>query len=83
MLVDLYSQDPRPVRMIDPTVTFSSASQTPCQAVYTVYRKGIVVHRSAATVGITSSSGPAGQKWVYTTTLVPAFWTTLCETDGT
>lgn len=82
MLVDLYSQDPRPIRMIDPTVTFSSASQTPCQAIYTVYHKGMVVHRSAAPVTITPSSVSGAQKWVYTATLVPAFWATLCETDG-
>lgn len=81
MLVDLYSQDPRPIRMIDPTVTFSSASQTPCQAIYTVYHKGMVVHRSAAPVTITPSSVSGAQKWVYTATLVPAFWATLCDTD--
>ena len=81
---DLHSSLPRPLRLINPTVTFSSLSQTPCQSIFTVYRCGELVHQEVAPVSITAStSGPAATPcWLYSTTLVPKYWAHLCDSEG-
>ena len=85
---DLHSSLPRPLRMINPTVTFSSLSQTPCQSIFTVYRDHQqLIHQEVAAVSISptspSSASAGAPCWLYSTTLVPQYWSRLCDSEGT
>jgi hypothetical protein len=84
MLGDIYSQQPRPLRLVDPTVTFRSAGQTPCQSIFRVYRDHRLVHQEMTMVSIRAvhdSTSPS-PTWLYSTTLAPNFWGHLCEVEG-
>ncbi|GJE95545.1 TEA domain-containing protein [Phanerochaete sordida] len=80
---DLYAPHPRPLRLVDPTVTFASPAQTPCQSIFTVFRDGQMVHQEVAMVAIRASpAAPGGApSWLYTTSLAPAFWGHLCDSE--
>lgn len=81
---DIYSPHPHPLRMIDSTVTFTSMSQAPCQAIFTVFRGGQIVHQEVAMVSIRSAATAPGAapSWLYTTSLAPTFWQHLCDSEG-
>lgn len=81
---DLYSPHPRPLRMIDPTVTFTSMSQTPCQSIFTVYCDGQIVHQefTIVTIRATVTASSSAPSWLYSTSLAPTFWPHLCDSDG-
>lgn len=83
-LAPLHAREPRPLRLVDPGVTFSSGAQTPCQALCTVFCGGRVVHREAAPVSIRAAPAhtPGAPAWVYSTALVPGFWGHLCDAEG-
>lgn len=65
-------------------MTFASPAQTPCQALFAVFRDGLLVHREAAPVAIRAAPAAAPgapASWLYTTALAPAFWGHLCDSE--
>lgn len=82
---DLNSQEPRPLHMIDPTVTLTSQDQSVCRTFFRVYKDQHLVHeepapmRLAATGQQTLAGGPM---YLYTTSLVPSYWARLCAAEG-
>ncbi|KAI0338564.1 hypothetical protein BDW22DRAFT_684334 [Trametopsis cervina] len=82
-LSSIYSQEAKPLRTIDPTVSFTSAEQTPCQAFFQLYKAGQFVQQEYAPVSI--SCGPLSETgaplFTYSTTLVPQHWSYLCEVE--
>ncbi len=84
-LADIHSQDPRPLHKIDPTVTFTASSQSACQSSFRVYKHGNFIYHEVAPVKITPASGSSGGSsplFMYTTSLVPAYWAQLCAAEG-
>lgn len=81
---DIYSPHPRPLRMMDPTVTFTSMSQTPCQSIFTVFRDSQLVHQEISMVSIRAAATASGSppSWLYSTSLAPTFWPHLCDSEG-
>ena len=71
--------------MIDPTVTFTSMSQTPCQSIFTVYRDSQIVHQefTIVTIRATAAASSSAPSWQYSTSLAPTFWPHLCDSEGT
>ena len=82
---------PRPLRVIDPTVTFRSASALTAHSSFRILYNGAVVHTEDTPLELRSSSCmPAAQfssemdcSYLYSTTLVPRFWRKLCDSSGT
>lgn len=82
---------PRPLRVIDPTVTFRAATALTAHSSFRVLYNGAVIHNEDAPLELRSTSCmPAAQyssemdcSYLYSTTLVPRFWRKLCESSGT
>lgn len=78
---------PRPLRAINPTVTFKSGSPLSAQSSFRVLQNGSVVHTETSDLELCSSSCmPAAEfpsdmecTFLYSTTLVPGFWSQLCD----
>ena len=75
---------PRPISVIDPTVTFTSRSSMVAHSFFTVLRDGQIVHNETAEVNLHSTSVEAGPSdidctFYYTAPLVPGFWATICQ----
>ena len=75
---------PRPISVIDPTVTFTSRSSMVAHSFFTVLRDGQIVHNETAEVNLHSTSVEAGPSdidctFYCTAPLVPGFWATICQ----
>jgi hypothetical protein len=82
-----HHSQPRPISVIDPTVTFTSRSSMTAQSFFTVLRDGQAVHSETADVNLLSTSVDAGPSdidciFYYTAPLVPNFWTNICQDRG-
>jgi len=70
----------RPVRSIDPTVTFIAPSEISAHSSFTVYSTGIMVHSENTPL---SAVGPAPERidgsLLYSTQLVPGFWNIIAD----
>lgn len=82
---------PRPLRTIDSTVTFRSGSPVNAYSSFRVLRNGECIHEEQTELEMRSSSCMPAQQWpsemectfYYSTRLVPKYWSTLCEENGT
>ncbi|KAF9783865.1 hypothetical protein BJ322DRAFT_979200, partial [Thelephora terrestris] len=75
---------PRPISVIDPTVTFTARSTIVAHSSFTVMRDGQPIHSETADVNLLSTSVAAGVSdidciFYYTAPLVPAYWSTICD----
>lgn len=79
---------PRPLRDIDPTVTFTYPYDTPLNSSFRVIRDGGLVHaeetrmQARAAPATSISSAESSGMYLHSTSLVPSFWDHLCETPG-
>ncbi|KAK7691360.1 hypothetical protein QCA50_004758 [Cerrena zonata] len=81
------SHIPRPLRAINPTVTFKAGSPLSAQSSFRVMKDSSVVHTETTDLDLCSSSCmPAAEfpsemecTFLYSTTLVPRYWSQLCE----
>jgi hypothetical protein len=78
---------PRPISVIDPTVTFTARSTIVAHSSFTVMRDGQPIHSETADVNLLSTSVAAGVSdidciFYYTAPLVPAYWSTICDDPG-
>lgn len=86
-----HSHIPRPLRAINPTVTFKAGSPLSAQSSFRVMKDSSVVHTETTDLDLCSSSCmPAAEfpsemecTFLYSTTLVPRYWSQLCECLGT
>ncbi|VDC05677.1 unnamed protein product [Peniophora sp. CBMAI 1063] len=69
----------RPLRVIDPTVTFTSAALVHATSACAVYFNGNCVHRESTAMQV--SQTPDNLGYVYRVALVPGFWQKLCESN--
>lgn len=70
----------RPLRAIDPTVTFTSAALVRATSACAVYFNGNCVHRESTAMQVSQTPDNIG--YVYRVALVPGFWRKLCESNG-
>lgn len=82
-----HHSQPRPISVIDPTVTFTSRSSMTANSFFTVLRDGQAIHSETADVNLLSTSVDAGPSdidciFYYTAPLVPAFWSTIRQDHG-
>lgn len=83
---DFRALGPRPLRNIDPTVTFMALNHISCYSDFVVRKDGIAVHKETAPVDwapTPSTSATSPPSFLCRTTLVPKFWPHLCEYEGT
>ncbi|KAI0001008.1 hypothetical protein BJV77DRAFT_1063559 [Russula vinacea] len=73
-----HSPKPRPLRAIDPVVTFTSPSFVMAKSSCSVYFDGNCVHTDVAEVNCTSTKDESGM-FLYRTTLIPQYWDRLCQ----
>lgn len=80
---DFRTLGPRPLRNIDPTLTFMSHTQRPCFSSFDVLKDGILVHSEISSVEWCPTPSASSQtSFLCRTNLVPKFWPRLCECDG-
>lgn len=82
-----HHSQPRPISVIDPTVTFTSRSSMVAHSFFTVLRDGQATHSETAAVNLLSTSVDAGPSdidciFYYTAPLVPTYWATICRDHG-
>jgi hypothetical protein len=77
-----HSPKPRPLRAIDPVVTFTSPSFVVAKSSCCVYLDGNCVHTDVADVTCTSTKDESGM-FLYRTALIPQYWDRLCQSHGT
>ncbi|KAI9508378.1 hypothetical protein F5148DRAFT_915639 [Russula earlei] len=73
-----HSPKPRPLRAIDPVVTFASPSFVVAKSSCSVYYDGNCVHTDVADVTCTPTKNESGM-FLYRTTLIPQYWDRLCQ----
>ncbi|OCH90554.1 hypothetical protein OBBRIDRAFT_793217 [Obba rivulosa] len=74
------SPGPRPLRAIDPTVTFLAQSPLAAYTRFRVLHAGQTVHQECAEFTLCASSCPEVEHtFLYRTRLVPGYWHVLCE----
>jgi hypothetical protein len=76
-----HSPKPRPLRAIDPIVTFTSPSFVVAKSSCSVYFDGNCVHNDIADVTCTTAKDESGM-FLYRTTLIPQYWERLCQSHG-
>jgi hypothetical protein len=76
-----HSPKPRPLRAIDPVVTFTSPSLVDTKSSCSVYFDGNCVHTDVADVSCTSAKDESGM-FLYRTALIPQYWDRLCQSHG-
>jgi transcriptional enhancer factor len=85
-LSSIHSQEPRPLRAIDPTISFTAPAQAPCQAIFQIYKAGQFLQQEYTSVSVScgplSELGTSSPLFTYNTALVPQFWPLLCEVEG-
>ena len=77
-----HSPKPRPLRAIDPVVTFTSPSFVVAKSSCSVYFDGNCVHTDITEVNCTPTKDDSGM-FLYRTTLIPQYWDRLCQSHGT
>ena len=77
------SQHPRPLRSIDPTVTFLADSPITAKSTFIVMSSGMTVF-SETTPLVPAGTAPnrADNALLYSTTIVPGFWQTITKSPG-
>ncbi|KAI0262186.1 hypothetical protein BC834DRAFT_972191 [Gloeopeniophorella convolvens] len=73
-----HSPKPRPLRAIDPTVTFTSPSFVVAKSSCAVYFDGARIHSDDTDVVCATTKDESGM-FLYRTTLVPQYWDRLCQ----
>ncbi|KAH9067705.1 hypothetical protein EDB87DRAFT_23826 [Lactarius vividus] len=73
-----HSPKPRPLRAIDPIVTFTSPSFVVAKSSCSVYFDGNCVHTDVTEVNCTPAKDDSGM-FLYRTTLIPQYWDRLCQ----
>ena len=73
--------EPRPLRRIDPTVSFKSAAAAPLWSTCRVYCESTFLHESAAQAMEVRDDAVEGA-YLYFATLAPGYWHTLCAIPG-
>jgi transcriptional enhancer factor len=76
-----HSPKPRPLRAIDPVVTFTSPSFVVAKSSCSVYFDGNCVHTDVADVSCTTTKDESGM-FLYRTALIPQYWDRLCQSHG-
>ena len=76
-----HSPKPRPLRAIDPVVTFTSPSFVVAKSSCSVYFDGNCVHTDVADVACTTTKDESGM-FLYRTALIPQYWDRLCQSHG-
>ena len=76
-----HSPTARPLRAIDPVVTFTSPSFVVAKSACSVYFDGNCVHTDVADVTCTTTKDESGM-FLYRTTLIPQYWDRLCQSNG-
>jgi len=74
-----HSPKPRPLRAIDPVVTFTSPSFVVAKSSCSVYFDGNCVHTDVANVSCCTSTKDESGMFLYRTTLIPQYWDRLCQ----
>jgi transcriptional enhancer factor len=78
------SKHPRPLRSIDPTVTFLSDSPITAKSTFTVVASGMTVFSEVTTLSPAGTvPDSADGALLYSTTLVPSFWHKIIKSSGT
>lgn len=75
-----HSPTARPLRAIDPVVTFTSPSFVVAKSSCSVYFDGNCVHTDVADVTCTTTKDESGM-FLYRTTLIPQYWDRLCQSN--
>lgn len=78
------SEHPRHLRCIDPTVTFLSRSAVSAQCRFTVYSGGIPEHSESTNLVLLEAEALSGVQdgFLYSTSLVPNYWTAISASAG-
>jgi hypothetical protein len=77
------STQPRPLWAIDPTVTFISRSSMSAASFVSVFFDSDVVHTHASLLEVVRNGPPETEgSLLYSTTLAPAYWKFICNSDG-
>lgn len=80
--------EPRPITVIDPTVAFTSSASMMAYSSFSVFLDGICVHSEVADLKLSTASCPVTTDsdvkciFFYSTSLVPNYWSKLCECPG-
>ncbi|KAI0042649.1 hypothetical protein FA95DRAFT_1575602 [Auriscalpium vulgare] len=74
-----HSPRARPLRAIDPAVTFTSPAFVAAQSACSVYFNGNCIHTDVAQLAC--APAPSDGLFLYRTTLVPQFWERLCQAN--
>ena len=73
---------PRSLLIIDPTVTFESASVIDACSLSTVVVDDVIVHSEITELAIVNGRREKSDSLLYSTILVPGYWKTICESMG-
>ena len=74
--------EPRPLRSIDPTVTFTSPAPMTLYSSYTVYCGSTVMHIDQPKAMRMRTMDDFGRNCLHYTTLAPGYWENLCACAG-
>jgi hypothetical protein len=72
---------PRPIHCIDPTVTFAAPASVSAQSSYTVYLGDKKVFQEITEL-TACGMAPGNDKCLFSTSLVPGYWSTIVASDG-
>ncbi|KAK0468858.1 hypothetical protein IW261DRAFT_1012673 [Armillaria novae-zelandiae] len=79
------SDEPRPIRAIDPTLAFVSRSPIAANSNFTVLVDGVVVFSEMSSLTLRDTppveAAPGTDSLLYTTPLVPGYWKTISESS--
>ncbi|KAL4244355.1 TEC1 family protein [Abortiporus biennis] len=82
---DFRALGPRPLANVDNTLTFVSSIRTPCYSSFHVLKNDILVHSEITTMEECTAEVQqpisSSNTFLYRTTLVPTFWSQLCESE--
>ena len=74
--------EPRPLRRIDPTVTFKTPLPLPLYSSYRVYYGRQLMHSDVPTTMRLTGEAEVDGMFLHSSTLVPGFWDHLCTVQG-
>lgn len=83
---DFRALGPRPIRDIDPTITFVSSSQVFCRSSFHVTQDDVLVHSEVTDFDcqhMPADSVNFSDQYLYSTTLIPRFWHHIRDSEGT
>ena len=73
---------PRPLRELDPSVTFLSATKINCYSHFTIYHHTAPISHETTYPTCQPAPAESNARYMYTTTLAPKFWPKLCSCQG-